>query len=113
MLASGKQHRRHRNRAEADQLVVEYEASGLTQAEFCHQSDLSLKTLSRYLTRYRGETERGHRPQQSQRLVAVEVAASRNGGSELTVVLHGGLRIEVRRGFDAGTLRQVVMALEA
>ena len=52
MLASGK-HRRHRNRAEADQLAAEYEASGVSQAEFCRQRDLPLKTLARYVTRFR------------------------------------------------------------
>jgi hypothetical protein len=113
MLASGRQHRRHRNRAEADQLAAEYEASGLSQAEFCQQKDLPLKTLGRYLTRYRKQTARGNEPHQPQRFVAVEVAACRSGGSELTVVLHGGLRIEVKSGFDAGTLRQLVTVLEA
>jgi len=29
--ASGRQHRKHRSGAEADQLAVEYEASGLSQ----------------------------------------------------------------------------------
>jgi hypothetical protein len=113
MLASGRQHRRHRNRAEADQLAAEYEASGLSQAEFCQQKDLPLKTLARYVTRYRKQTARGDEPNQPQRFVAVEVAACRSGGSELTVVLHGGLRIEVKSGFDAGTLRQLVTVLEA
>jgi hypothetical protein len=113
MLASGRQHRRHRNRAEADQLAAEYEASGLSQAEFCRQKDLPLKTLGRYVTRYRKQSGRGHEPNQPQRFVAVEVAACRSGGSELTVVLHGGLRIEVKSGFDAGTLRQLVTVLEA
>jgi hypothetical protein len=112
MLASGRQHRRHRSRAEADQLVIDYEASGVTQAEFCRQKELPLKTLARYLTRYRKQASGGNQPQQSQRLVAVEVAGSGNSGSELTVVLHGGFRIEVKRGFDATTLRQLVVALE-
>jgi hypothetical protein len=113
MLASGRQHRRHRSRAEADQLAAEYEASGGTQAEFCRQKDLPLKTLARYVTRYRKQAARGDGPNQPQRFVAVEVAASRTVGSELTVVLHGGLRIEVKSGFDAGTLRQLVTVLEA
>jgi hypothetical protein len=113
MLVSGREHRRHRSRAEADQLVIEYEASGVTQAEFCRQQDLPLKTLARYVTRYRKQTVRGNDPNQPQRFVAVEVAASRTAGSELTVVLRGGLRIEVKSGFDAGTLRQLVTVLEA
>jgi hypothetical protein len=113
MLASGK-HRRHRNRAEADQLAAEYEASGVSQAEFCRQRDLPLKTLARYVTRFRKQPASGNEPHKPQRFVAVEVA-DRNtaGGDELTVLLPGGLRIEVKRGFDVGTLRQLVAVPEA
>jgi hypothetical protein len=113
MVATGKQHRRHRNRAEADQLAAEYEASGLSQGEFCQQRDLPLKTLGRYLTRYRKQSAQGSGADQRQRFVPVEVAGSRCSGSELTVVLAGGVRIEVKCGFDFATLRQLVSVLEA
>ena len=113
MLGSGKQDRRYRSRAEGDELAAEYESSGLSQAEFCQQRDLTLKTLGRYLTRYRKQTSQGNAPARPQRLVAVEVAGWRDSGSDLTVVLPGGARIEVKRGFDAGTLRQLVEVLEA
>ena len=112
MTASGKQRRRHRSRAEADQLAAEYEASGLSQAQFCVQRDLALKTLARYLARFRKQSAQSTKQATSQRFVAVEVAASRSG-SELTVLLSVGLRIEVKRGFDTLTLRQLVAALEA
>ena len=110
-MASGRQHRRHRNRAEADRIAAEYEASGLSQAEFCEQRDLPLKTLARYLARFRKRSAEGEHST-PQRFVAVEVASPRSGG-ELTVLLAGGLRIEVKRGFDILTLRQLVAALEA
>lgn len=113
MLAAEKQHRRHRNRGEADQLAAEYESCGLSQVEFCRQRDLPLKTLARYLARFRRQSAQGNEPHQPHRFVAVEVTGSRGGGSELTVLLSGGLRIEVKRGFDAGTLRQLVAVLEA
>jgi hypothetical protein len=112
MMASEKQHRRHRSRAEADQLAAEYEASGLSQAEFCQERDVALKTLARYLSRYRKQTAQRGEQSNSQRFVAVEVAGPRSG-SELTVLMSGGLRIEVKRGFDTLTLRQLVAALEA
>ena len=112
MLESGRQHRRHRSRAEADQLVIEYEASGVTQAEFCRQKDLPLKTLARYVTRYRKQTGRGDEPNPPQRFVAVEVAHP-NCGGELAVLLSSGLRVEVKAGFDAGTLRQLIAVLGA
>ena len=111
-MASGKQHRRHRSRAEADQIAAEYEASGLSQAEFCQQRDVPLKTLARYLARYRKQWARSSEQSKPQRFVAVEVAGPRTAG-ELTVLLSGGLRIEVKRGFDTLTLRQLVAALEA
>ena len=56
-MASGN-HRRHRNRAEADQLAAEYEASGLSQAQFCIERDMKLKTLSRYVTRFASSLRR-------------------------------------------------------
>jgi len=111
-VASGRQHRKHRSRTEADQLAVEYETSGLSQTEFCQQRDLPLKTLGRYLTRYRKQKAQSNEPHKPQRFVAVEVARPRCGGG-VTVLLSGGLRVEVKPGFDAGTLRQLIAVLEA
>jgi hypothetical protein len=106
---SGKQRRRHRSRAEADDLAAEYEASGLSREEFCRQKDVPLKTLARFVTRYRKQKAAGNAPQ---RWVAVEVAGRNGCGSELAVLLTGGRRIEVKRGFDGDTLRQLVAVLE-
>jgi len=63
----------------------------------------------RYLARYRREQGRGH---QRPRWVTVEVAAKRGDPAELSIVLAGERRIEVRRGFDTETLRRLVVALE-
>ncbi len=106
---AAEKHRRHRSRAEADQLAAEYEASGLTREAFCQQRDVPLKTLCRYVTRYRGENAG---IVQSSRFVQVEVTAPASMSSPLTVLLPGGRRIEVSRGFDAGTLRQLIAALD-
>ena len=90
-------------------MAIECEASGLSQREFCEQRGVPLKTLARYLARYRREQTGGNPMPQ---WVAVEVAAKRGNPGELTIVLAGERRIEVRRGFDAETLRRVVAALE-
>ncbi len=97
---------RHRTRAEAEQLVVEYEASGLSRQEFCQQHGLALVTLDRYRRRRAQDVPAG-----DGRWVAVELRGS-GPGNELAVVLPGGRRIEVRRGFDGDTLGQVVRVLE-
>jgi hypothetical protein len=101
--------RRHRSRAEAEQIVLEYEASGLTQQEYCRRKGISAKTLARYLTRHRQAQAKKSR---SQRWVTVEVAAQSNCSSELVLVLSNERRIEVKRGFDATTLRELVGVLE-
>ena len=100
---------RRRSREEANRLAAECEESGLSQREFCEQRGVPLKTLVRYLTRYRRE-QRGKN--QTPRWVAVEVGAKHGDGAELSIVLASGLRIEVSRGFDVETLRRVVVALE-
>jgi hypothetical protein len=46
------------------------------------------------------------------RWVAAEVASRGANDGELAVVLPGGRRIEVKRGFDTATLRQLVAVLE-
>jgi len=105
--------RRRRSRAEVEQIAAEFEASGLNRTEFCRARGLSLSTLNRC---------RRRRPEQGEatdgtRWLAVEVSRpSRTprsaAGSGLALVLASGCRIEVGRGFDPGTLAQLVRVLE-
>jgi transposase-like protein len=105
--------RRRLSRAETEQLVTEYEASGLSQVEFCRRHGLSLATLGRYRKRRRPQAEATG----SDRWVAVELHSARPAlespaGSGLAVALPGGRRIEVGRGFDAHTLVELLGLLE-
>jgi hypothetical protein len=104
--------RHRRSRKEAEQVVAEYESSGLSQIEFCRERGLALSTLGRYRSRLQRQAAAG-----SNTLLAVEVSggrppASAAVGSPLTVVLRSGRRIEVGRGFDADALEQLVRLLE-
>jgi hypothetical protein len=86
----------------------------VSQAEFCRQRDLPVKTLARDVARFRRQSALGNEPHGLRRLVAVEVKGGNSAGSdELTVLLPGGLRIGVKRGFDAGTLRRLIAVPEA
>jgi hypothetical protein len=104
---------KRRSREEIKRLVLEFEASGLRQNEFCRSHGLALSTLQRQLRKRRlneGEAK-------SNRLVAVELARKdrdENGRTlcALAVVLASGRRIEVRRDFDCETLLRVVQVLE-
>jgi hypothetical protein len=106
--------RRRRSREEVRRLVDEFQASGLPRWEFCQSRGLALTTLQRHLRRRRLGTEARNC---GSRLVAVSVtpraeATSKPGETSLEVVLSRGRRIGVRPGFDAGTLRELIIALE-
>ena len=104
--------RRRRSRAEAGQLVAEYEASGLSRVEFCRKQGLSLATLARYRKRQtQGSPAAGNRwveVKQSAARPALGIPAS----SGLAVALPSGRRIEIGRGFDAHTLALLLGVLE-
>lgn len=98
-----------RSRAEGDQLAAEYETSGLRREEFCSRKGVSLHTLARYVARRRREQAVAS---PTPAWLAVEIAEPRSDGVELTVALPRGRRIEVKRGFDADTLRRLMAVLE-
>ena len=103
---------RRRSRQEVDQLVAEYESSGLSRQEFCRERGVGLSTLDRYRARRKRQAPAGRNA-----FLPVEVsgrtpAHAATTGSALAVVLRGGRRIEVGHGFDSGTMVQLVRVLE-
>src|SRR6202050_3740118 len=87
---------RRRSRQEVEQLLAEYESSGLSRSEFCRERGLSLSTLSRYRKRRAQQAPAGRNA-----LLAVEVSGRAPApiaatGSALALVLSGG------RGMDGG-----------
>lgn len=103
-----------RSRAEIEQLVAEYESSGLAGVAFCQQKGLSRSTLTRYRKRQEQTTRKAAG---RKRWLAVEVSgnaavAVSEKASGLAVVLSGGRRIEVGRGFDTDTLQRLLTVVE-
>jgi hypothetical protein len=107
----GRKRARQRSRAEAEALAAEYEASGLSRQEFCQQCQVALKTLARYLAPRRKRSG-AVLPSGFSHLIRVQVEQRKEAESELMVVLIGGRRIAVSRGFDEGLLRQLIAVLE-
>ncbi len=104
--------RRPRRQAETiRQLVREFQASNLSQAEFCHRHAIPLSTFQWYVKKHRDEDVTRA---VCAGLVAVEVARPilHDDEKALAVVLPGGRKIEVGRGFDSSTLAQIVAVLE-
>ena len=106
--------RKRRSSEEIKRPVVEFEASGLRQNEFCRNRGLALSTLQRQLKKRRlgnGSAKEGSR------LVAVDLARkNRDENSRpacaLEVVLCGERIIKVRPDFDSETLERLLSVLE-
>src|SRR5271157_958946 len=114
MSEVGVMHRR-RGWAEVQALVAEFESSGLIRSAFCQQRGLAVATLDKYRQRVRSRQQSGGRPFVPVEVVPlmrrdVDSVAGRDGA--LVVELRSGRRIEVCRGFDAGTLERLVAVLE-
>ena len=99
-----------RSREAAEELVKEFEASGLRRKQFCEQRGLSQGTLDLYRRRCR-LAEGIAEPKGD--LVRVKLSAKQaRGGSGLQLVLSGGLRVEVSEGFDGETLKRLLAVIE-
>jgi len=107
--------KRRRTPAEIEQIVCEFESSGLNRSQFCRRQGLTLGVLNRHLQR-RQQTASGSGAS-GDGLVAVELvdkklSAERAASCGLAVVLGRGRRIAVSVGFDAATLQRLVQVLE-
>jgi hypothetical protein len=97
-------------------LVSEFESSGLMRAAFCQRRGLAVGTLDKYRRRVQKRPPSGTGPV----VVPVEVISSlpRDASSDgvrdgvLVIELRSGRRVEVRRGFDAGTLERLLSVLD-
>jgi lambda repressor-like predicted transcriptional regulator len=108
-------------------VVSVWRASGLSQREFCVRRGISDRALNNWLYKspYRERVARilaarsqgGHQAE-TPRFMPVSVVAAmgdaeaKSLATPIEVVLPTGLRIAVTPGFDAETLRRVVVTLE-
>jgi hypothetical protein len=105
--------RRRRSRAEAEELVREFEASGLRRQVFCASRGLSVAALDKYRRQVAAATQEA--ASSEGRLLAVEVMPGNSASkvsTALCVELANGRRIEVGSGFDGETLKRLLSVLE-
>jgi hypothetical protein len=103
-----------RTAAEIEQIVSEFQSSGLNRSQFCQVRGLTFGVLNRYLERMRAAAKSSPN---GDGLVPVEWGdkkprAERASGCGLSVVLRRGREIAVNTGFDAATLQRLVEVLE-
>jgi hypothetical protein len=103
-----------RTAVEIEQIVSEFQSSGMSRSQFCRVRGLTFGVLNRYLERMRGAADSGA---SGDGLVAVEwggkkPSAERASSCSLSVVLRSGREIRVNTGFDAATLQRLVEVLE-
>lgn len=96
-------------REEVRRLLALRDREGLTYAELASRTGESPNALSWWAWRLRRETQ----DRRSERFVEVEMVDDNEGGRDagLELLLIGGGRVRVERGFDEESLRRVVRAL--
>ena len=102
--------RKWRSREAAEELVREFEASGLRRKQFCAERGLSTYTLDLYRKRLR-LAEGGAEPKGG--LVRVQLSAGAGPRRErIAVSVERGLRVEIAEGFDEATLKRLLAVIE-
>ena len=102
-----KPRRKRRSLEQIDELVREFEASGLTQRQFCEEGGIGLSELQRSLKIVRRESSHSSKP----KLMAVEVAAERQNSGALDLLVGEAYRIRIGAGVCAVTLRRLLELL--
>ena len=102
---------RYWNRATAQAVIAELEASGESTAEFARRRGLRVERLRRWGKALVAEKQAG-----AVRFHPLLLADPNPGSpteSHLEVILSEGRRVAVRTGFDPATLLEVIRALES
>lgn len=95
-----------RSAEEVEQVVQQYQASGLSQREFSQQTGIKLSTLGRYIRRD-GQSEA---PQQ---LVRVKLEAPTEPDSGFVLMLGNGRRIASAWAFSDTVLARLIRVAES
>src|ERR1017187_7531424 len=90
--AEGQMGRRRRSRIEAEKIVAEFEASGLTRQAFCSQRDLSVTALDKYRRRRHAGLLSSAVP-----MIPVQLCSRSPEGSSLGAETGGALLVECMR----------------
>ncbi|MGC9451680.1 MAG: IS66 family insertion sequence element accessory protein TnpA [Oceanipulchritudo sp.] len=94
---------RHRRRSEADKLLADYRASGLTQKRWCQERGIGIASLRYWLKRERGEAN-------GYSLVPVELEGRPCGAGVLDLQV-SGLDLRVGAGSDLRALAVLLREL--
>ena len=91
------------------QHIESWQETGLTQAEYCRRHNLKHHQLVYWKKRFlKTETDVSFVPLKLEDLLDIPAPADH---SALLLVIHNQFKIEIRRGFDAQLLRQLIFAL--
>jgi 5-formyltetrahydrofolate cyclo-ligase len=92
-----------RTAEEIQQILERYQASGLSQTEYCRQTGMVLSTLGRYARRVK---------EPEQQLVRVNVEAGAEPGAGFVLMLGNGRRIASGWGFGDAELARLIRVAE-
>jgi len=91
------------------QHIDSWQQTGLTQAEYCRQHNLKHHQLIYWRKRFlKTETDVSFVPLQLEDLLDLP---ARQDQASLTLIINNQFKVDIRAGFDAHLLRQLIFAL--
>jgi len=91
------------------QHIDSWQQTGLTQAEYCRQHNLKHHQLVYWRKRFlKTETDVSFVPLQLEDLLDLP---ARQDQASLTLIINNQFKVDIRAGFDAHLLRQLIFAL--
>ncbi len=91
------------------QHIDSWQETGLTQAEYCRQHNLKHHQLAYWRKRFlKAETDVSFVPLKLENLLDLPTCQDQ---TSLTLIINNQFKIEIRAGFDAQLLQQLIFAL--
>lgn len=97
--------RKSRSQEEWQQIISEFEQSGLSRKDFCAQYDLGSRIFEKWYYRLRQN--------RLAKLVPINVASAQTLASQLCATLPQGIRLEFDSDLSPTYLKQVISAIQA
>lgn len=100
-----------RDEADARALLAAIATSRVPLARWCEENDVNRWSLYHWRSKLDQQDRAGHRP--ALRLAEVDLPAPRPPAAPLSIVLPGGLRVEVPADFDEDALLRLLRVVAA
>lgn len=97
----------HHEREKWNQILADWEASGLSQIDYCNDHGIKLYRLQYYRNKKMQQSNKGHR------MIPIEVTnlSSDLSSTSFVLTLHSGAKLSIPQNYNANDLKRLLQTL--